>query len=89
MKEKFSKGMDEKRVIAHQHKRKRLGMVEKLKEMKGPLSNADEVDIFLNDTKVSDELKAKRLKLEMKFAQDSSTTVTITSKKCQYGDHYI
>ena len=75
MKEKFSKGMDEKRVIAHQHKRKRLEMLEKLKEMKGPLTNADEFEIFLNDTKVSDELKEKRLKLEMKFARDSSTTL--------------
>ena len=50
-------------------------MVEKLKEMKGPLTNADEVDIFLNDTKVSNELKATRLKLEMKFARDSSRTL--------------
>ena len=65
----------EKRVIAHQHKRKRLEMLIKFKEMKGPLTNANEVEIFLNDTKVSNELKAKRLKLEMKFARDSSTTL--------------
>ena len=39
------------------------------------LTNADEVEIFLNDTKVSNELKAKRLKLEMMFAHDSSTTL--------------
>ena len=43
--------------------------------MKGPLTNVDEVEISLNDTKVSNELKAKRLKLEMKFACDSSTTL--------------
>ena len=73
MKEKFSKGMDEKRVIAYQHKRKRFEMLEKLKEMK--LTNADEVEIFVNDTKISNELKAKRLKLEMKFARDSSKTL--------------
>ena len=75
MKEKFSKGMDEKRVIARQHKRKRLEMVEKLKEMKGLLTNADKVEIFLNDTKMSNELKAMRLKMEMRFASDSSTTL--------------
>ena len=62
-----------KKVIAHQHKRKRLEMLEKLKEMKVPITNADEVEISLNDTKVSNELKAKRLKLEMKLARDSST----------------
>ena len=60
--------MGEKRVTVHQHKRKRLEMLEKLKEMKGPLTNADEVEISPNDTKVSNAGKAK---LEMKFACDS------------------
>ena len=75
MKEKFSKGVDEKRVVAHQQERKRLDMLDGLKEMDGPFTNADEVQTFLDDTKITDELKKKRLKLEMQFARESSTTL--------------
>ena len=75
MKEKFSKGVDEKRVVAHHQERKRLDMLDGLKEMDGPFTNADEVQTFLDDTKITDELKKKRLKLEMQFARESSMTL--------------
>ena len=38
-------------------------------------SQKKKVEIFLNDTKVSNELKVKRVKLEMKFVCDCSTTL--------------
>ena len=75
MKEKFAKGLDEKRIVAHQQERKRLDMLEELKLVGGPFTNADEVQAFLDDDSVKNDTRKKRLKLEIQFARDSSTTL--------------
>ena len=65
MKEKFSKGLDEKRIISQQQERKRLDVLEDLKQMGGPFTNADEVKIFLDNDDMTDDAKKRRMKLEV------------------------
>ena len=75
MKEKFAKGMDEKKVIGQTKERKRLEMLEEIKKFGGPFTNADQVQEFLNDASINDVDAKRRLKLELKFARDSSTSL--------------
>ena len=75
MKEKFSKGLEEKRIISQQQERKRLDVLEDLKQMGGPFTNADEVKIFLDDNDMTDDAKKRRIKIEVQFTRDSSTTL--------------
>ena len=59
MKEKFSKGLDEKRIISQQQERKSLGVFEDLKQMGGPFTNADEVKIFNDNNDMTDDVKKR------------------------------
>ena len=75
MKEKFKAGADLKQISALQKEKKRLDKLEILKKAGGPFTDASEVEKFLNDVVVSPEAKKQRMKMEMQFARDSSTTL--------------
>ena len=49
-------------------------MLEELKQLGGPFTNAEEVEEYLTGS-LSEKEKATRLKKEVKFARDSSTTL--------------
>ena len=54
--------------------RKRLLALEMLKEVNGPFTNAEEVEKFLQ-SEVPEKEKQARMKKELQFARDSSTTL--------------
>ena len=58
MMEKMRKGSDDKREMALMHVRKRLGLLEDLKEVGGPFTSAEQVESFLTNS--ADEKKKKR-----------------------------
>ena len=74
MKAKFAAGADSKQVIAQTKERKRLDMMDKLKALGGPFTNADNVEDYLTSELHTKEKQA-RLKLEIQFARESSTTL--------------
>ena len=78
MKEKIAKGADIKQVVAQTKERKRLDILEELKEDGGPFCSADEVQEYLEREDLSDKNKQKRMKKEMRFARESSTTLPST-----------
>ena len=55
--------------------RKRLIMLEDLKSTGGPFTNAEEVEKYLEDITITDKDKQKRMKKEVQFARESSTTL--------------
>ena len=71
-KENFKKGSDEKREQAQRAERKRLDILDTLKGLGGPFTDAVEVELFLSQELAQSERK-KRMKLELQFARDSST----------------
>ena len=73
MKERMRKGSDEKREIALIQERKKLSMLEELKECGGPFTSAEEVDVFLSNTTQDEKKKKKRMKVEIQYARDTST----------------
>ena len=75
MKQKFASGADEKQVVAQAKERKRLDMLEKLKVADGPFTDADMVKEYLENRDMTDKVKQSRLKLEVQFARESSTTL--------------
>ena len=75
MKEKFALGAGEKQVVAQSKERKRLDMLEKLKADNGPFTDADMVREYMDNSDICDKLKQNRLKLEVQFARESSTTL--------------
>ena len=72
---KFSDDAEKKKEVAIGKERKRILMLEDLKADKGPFTNAEEVKLFLADTTLSPKEKQVRMKKEVKFARDSSTTL--------------
>ena len=62
------------RTIALQTERKRLDLLEKLKAEQGPFTNAEKVKDYM-DTDVDPKVKQIRLKKEVQFARNSSTTL--------------
>ena len=75
MKDKFSAGADEKQVVAQTKERKRLDMMEALKDVGGPFTNSDMVKEYVEAADLPEKTKQKRLKLEVQFARESSTTL--------------
>ena len=71
-KKHFERGSDEKRELAQRVERKRLETLEALKKLGGPFTDANEVEQFLSRDLSLKERKL-RVKLELKFARDSST----------------
>ena len=75
VKEKFSSDAEKKQQVAIGQERKRLTMMEDLKECGGPFTNAEEVEKYLGDATSTEKDKQKRLKKELQFARESSTTL--------------
>ena len=75
MKEKFKAGADLKKINSLQKEKKRLDKLEALKQAGGPFTDASEVEKFLADVEISPEVKKQRMKMEVQFARDSSTTL--------------
>ena len=73
MKERMKRGSDERRETALIQERKKLSMLEELKEGGGPFTSAEEVGAFLDDTTRDEKKKKKRMKLEIQYARDTST----------------
>ena len=71
MKEKFATGASEKQALGMVQECKRLDLLRNLKEEGGPFTCAEEVDIFLS-SQVNEIIKKRRMKLEIKYARDSS-----------------
>ena len=49
-------------------------MLEQLKEVNGPFTNAEDVEAYINSD-APEKLKQSRMKMEIKFARESSTTL--------------
>ena len=75
IKEKLAKGADMKHIVAQTKERKRLDILDELKESGGPFTSAEEVQVFLQMEDISEKDKQKRMKKEMRFARESSTTL--------------
>ena len=75
MEEKFAKGAEEKQEVAQLKERKRLTKLEDLKEDGGPFTCAEEVRQFLDNEELTEKVKQKRMKKEIQFARESSTTL--------------
>lgn len=72
MKEKMKEGSDNKREMAIMQERKKLGLLEDLKEVGGPFTSAEQVESFLA-TSMDEKEKKKRLKMEIQYARDTTT----------------
>jgi hypothetical protein len=75
MKEKFSTDAEKKQEVALVQERKRLTKMEDLKICGGPFTNAEEVEQYLGDTTILEKTKQQRMKKEVQFARESSTTL--------------
>ena len=73
-KKKFAAGAEQKQIIAQSKERKRLDILDKLKEVGGPFTDADQVKEYMDSSLVEGE-KQTRLKKELQFARESSTTL--------------
>ena len=49
-------------------------MIQCIKDAGGPFTDADEVQAYLHDEELSEKTKNIRMKKEMQFARESSTT---------------
>ena len=88
MQDRFKAKLTEKQAVAMHKEENRLGILEELKESGGPFTCSEQVDAFMSERKQLEKStvgkKAKdairketagRMKLEMKFARDSSKTL--------------
>ena len=75
MREKMASGVDRRQVVAQTKERKRLDILEELKESGGPFCSAEGDKEFLVREDMSEKDKQKRMKKEMRFARESSTTL--------------
>ena len=74
MSEKLKEDEEKRQEVALGKERKRLQMLEELKQENGPFTNAEQVEEFMAK-EISENEKQARLKKEVKFARDSSTTL--------------
>ena len=74
-KEKFAKGASEKQIVAQAKERKRLDILDSLKEQGGPFTDADQVKDYMDKVDITDKIKQVRMKKEIQFARESSTTL--------------
>ena len=75
MKEKLKKGADLKQINSLKAESKRLVKLEVLKQAGGPFTKAEEVEKYLADKEILPKQKQTRMKMELQFARDSSTTL--------------
>ena len=78
MKEKFKEHAEVKQINSMAKERKRLEKLDKLKRLGGPFTDADEVKVYVADDDVTEKEKKVRMKMELQFARDSSTTLPKT-----------
>ena len=78
IKEKMAKGADMRQIVAQSKERKRLDILDDLKALGGPFTTAQEVQEFLENEDTTEKEKQKRMKREMRFARESSTTLPST-----------
>ena len=74
-KDKFAEGANERQLVAQAKERKRLDLLDNLKEMGGPFTSAEQVQMFLDQEYILEREKQKRMKKEVQFARMSSTTL--------------
>ena len=72
--DRFAEVADMTRTVAIQKERKRLDLLEKLKAEKGPFTSAEEVQEYMASD-AHPKVKQNRMKREMQFARNSSTTL--------------
>jgi hypothetical protein len=75
MKQKFADCASESQVKAAISERKRLNLLDELKKVGGPFTDADEVKAYVINTDLEEPIKKKRMKNEVKFARESTTTL--------------
>ena len=75
LKEKFATDAEKKQQAALGQERKRLGLLEDLKECGGPFTHAEQVEQYLADEDIPEKDKQRRMKKEIQFARESSTTL--------------
>ena len=76
MQKKLAEGADEKQVLAQRQERKRLNMLDSLKAVGGPFTHAAEVKEYVElRSGIDSKMKQQRLKKEVQFARESSTTL--------------
>ena len=75
MKEKFKQNADMKQINSQVKEGKRLDKLEKLKKLGGPFTDMTEVERYLGDVEVQPKQKKERMKMELQFARDTSTTL--------------
>ena len=75
IKDRLAKGADMKHVVAQTKERKRLDILDELKDLGGPFTSAEEVQEYIEREEISEKEKQKRMKKEMRFARESSTTL--------------
>ena len=75
MKVKFQASADLKQINSLSAERKRLQKLENLKQLGGPFTDAEQVEKYLADKEISPKQKKNRMKMELQFARDSSTTL--------------
>ena len=73
--EKFARGAEEKQEVAQVKDRKRLTKLDELKEVGSPFTCAKAVRLYLDKEELSEREKQKRLKKEVQFARESTTTL--------------
>ena len=69
----FARESTEKQEMAQRQERKRLDMLNSLKSLTGPFTDAVEVVKYLAEPTLSEKVKQQRLKLEVQFAKESTT----------------
>ena len=74
-KKKFAEGAATKQIVAQTKERKRLNLLDKLKHCGGPFTEAEQVKEFLDNSTMEQHAKQTRLKMEIQFARESSTTL--------------
>ena len=75
MRDMMAKGYSEKQVLGQIKERKRLNMLEQLKIEGGPFTDAEAVSKYLESPLEDPRKKQSRLKLELRFARESSTNL--------------
>lgn len=74
-KEKFALGAEERQLVAQAKERKRLDMLDTLKAGGGPFTDAGQVKEYIDRPDLEEKEKQKRMKKELQFARESSTTL--------------
>ena len=73
--EKFAEGASARQQVAQVKERKRLNMLDTLKKEGGPFTTAEQVQQYLDQEDVQEKVKQQRMKKEIQFARESSTTL--------------